>query len=106
MFACHCRAPSRRPVRPLRDLVGSAVRTTNVHWPTRPGVTAALAVTVALLCGCSLTPKGMKEEQARLAALSDRYEPPFEERVLPELPAQPTWQDVLHRAFLANGELE
>ena len=28
------------------------------------------------------------------------------ERELPELPAEPTWQDVLHRAFLANGELE
>jgi outer membrane protein TolC len=66
----------------------------------------ALAVTVAVMHGCALTPKGMNEEQARLAAFAGRYEPPVEERQLPELPDQPDWRDVLHRAFLANGDLE
>jgi outer membrane protein TolC len=59
-----------------------------------------------MMHGCALTPKGMKEEQARLAAFAGRYEPPFEERQLPDLPEVPGWRDVLHRAFLANGDLE
>ncbi len=69
-------------------------------------VFAALAVSVAILAGCALTPKGTKEEQARLAAFAGRYEPAVEDRQLPELPDQPDWRDVLHRAFLANGDLE
>lgn len=35
-----------------------------------------------------------------------RYEVPFEKRIVPELPEKPAWQDVLRRAYLANGELE
>ena len=34
------------------------------------------------------------------------YSRPFEDRTLPDLPANPAWQDVLRRAFLANGDLE
>jgi outer membrane protein TolC len=34
------------------------------------------------------------------------FEPRIEARQIPELPAVATWQDVLSRAFLANGELE
>src|SRR5262249_26434330 len=34
------------------------------------------------------------------------YEAPVEQRELPKLPSEPTWRDVLHRAFLANGQLE
>ena len=49
----------------------------------------ALAVAAAALAGCSLTPKGTSEERA-----------------LPEISAAPTWSGVLHRAFLANGDLE
>jgi outer membrane protein TolC len=37
---------------------------------------------------------------------SSTFEPRFEDRELPELPPVATWQDVLNRAFLANGELE
>ena len=36
----------------------------------------------------------------------ERYETAFDKRVLPELPEKPQWQDVLRRAYLANGELE
>lgn len=56
--------------------------------------------------GCSLTPTGTKEEQSRLEEAGGPYEPPIEARMLPELPAAPTWRDVLHRAFLVNGDLE
>src|SRR4029079_10911316 len=59
-----------------------------------------------LLGGCVLAPRGTRREQSRLAAGGRTYEPPFEKRELPELPDQPTWRDVLQRAFLANGELE
>jgi outer membrane protein TolC len=56
--------------------------------------------------GCVLRPAGTAEERARLTEAGRAYEPPVERRALPELPAEPTWRDVLHRAFLANGELE
>ena len=61
---------------------------------------------LVLSAGCTLMPRGTDAERARLEAQADRYEPPIEQRALPELPSEPTWQDVLHRAFLANGELE
>ena len=60
----------------------------------------------ALLGGCVLRPPGTAEEAARLEQAGKRYAPPVEQREVPELPENPTWQDVLHRAFLANGDLE
>ena len=59
-----------------------------------------------LLGGCVLAPKGLTEEQARLDAAGAPYEQPHDQRQLPELPPEPAWQDLLHRAFLANGDLE
>lgn len=61
---------------------------------------------LAVLSGCALTPSGTKEEQARMNDAGKPYEAPFEQRALPELPASLSWRDVLHRAFLANGDLE
>jgi outer membrane protein, heavy metal efflux system len=90
--------PSQRPV------VGPP------HWPIRLIIqsAAAMAGTIALLlsAGCALTPEGTKAEQDRVTETGKRFEQPFEERTLPELPVAPTWADVLHRAFLANGDLE
>jgi outer membrane protein TolC len=59
-----------------------------------------------LLGGCVLAPREAKQEQARLDEAGETYRQPFSKRQLPELPAQPTWREVLRRAFLANGELE
>src|SRR2546428_10384365 len=59
-----------------------------------------------ILSGCVLAPKGTDDERARLAAAGKPYARPVESRALPELPDHPSWRDVLHRAFLANGELE
>lgn len=56
--------------------------------------------------GCVLAPQGTLEEQAKLDAASPTYETPVEARPLPKLNGQVRWRDVLHRAFLANGELE
>ncbi len=64
------------------------------------------SLSLAGLSGCALTPSGTKEEQARMHEAGKPYEEPFEQRALPELPAPPSWQDVLQRAFLANGDLE
>ncbi len=58
------------------------------------------------LSGCVLAPKGTKEEQSAAHEAGRPYAQPFEQRTLPDLPANPTWQDVLHRALLANGDLE
>lgn len=76
------------------------------HPATRIVAATGAVLIVAALGGCSLTPKGAKEEGARLSAAGERYEKPFEQRTLPEIPAEPSWRDVLHSAFLANGELE
>lgn len=59
-----------------------------------------------LISGCVLAPREAKNEQAALRRAGKGYEQPFAKRDLPELPAQPDWRDVLHRALLANGELE
>jgi len=56
--------------------------------------------------GCVLAPRAAREEQAAVARAGEAYAVPFDERVLPELPAAPTWRDVLRRALVANGELE
>ena len=59
-----------------------------------------------LLSGCVLAPREAELERARLDEAGKTYRQPLARRQLPELPEQPTWRDVLHRAFLANGELE
>jgi outer membrane protein, heavy metal efflux system len=69
------------------------------------GFTLIMAMVLGL-GGCVLAPQGTTEEQGKLNEVSGRFEPPVEARELPILPAQATWSDVLHRAFLANGELE
>lgn len=66
----------------------------------------ASVLMASLMSGCALTPEGTKHEQAKLAEAGKPYEPPVEQRSLPELSSSPTWQDVLHRAFRANGDLE
>lgn len=58
------------------------------------------------LSGCVLAPHDTKQEQKQVSDAGVAYETAAESRTLPELPSPATWQDVLHRAFLANGELE
>lgn len=71
-----------------------------------PGIRLIVTLSPLLVGGCVLAPREAKEEQARLNDAGQIYRQTFEQRDLPELPAQPSWRDVLHRAFLANGELE
>jgi cobalt-zinc-cadmium efflux system outer membrane protein len=66
----------------------------------------AATLGATLLSGCVLAPRGTAEEQARLDAAGTPFDRPVAERTLPDLPAVATWQDVLHRAFLVNGDLE
>lgn len=68
--------------------------------------TFAVLTLTLLLGGCVLAPREAKEEAAEMRAAGVPYQRPFEERELPELPPEPTWEDVLRRALLANGELE
>jgi outer membrane protein, heavy metal efflux system len=70
------------------------------------GPTLAAAAFALALSGCVLSPPGTRQEQARLESEGRRFERPFERRSLPELPHEPGWQDVLRRAFFANGDLE
>jgi len=66
----------------------------------------SILVCLTLVAGCSLEPRATQDERERLAQAGKPYEPPFEKRTLPEVPTEPDWTDVLHRAFLANGDLE
>src|SRR4051794_15265729 len=63
-----------------------------------------LALTM-LLTGCVLAPRETRDEQHRLREAGETYDS-RDVKNLPDLPAVATWQDVLHRALLANGELE
>src|SRR4051812_7374006 len=75
--------------------------------PSSPHLRSICCCAILLLLGgCVLAPgKETKQEQARIDEAGKPYEPPIEQRAMPELSAPATWSDVLHRAFLANGEL-
>jgi cobalt-zinc-cadmium efflux system outer membrane protein len=64
------------------------------------------AAFICLTAGCTLTPKDARQHREQLAEIGKAYEAPIQHRELPDLPDQPTWRDVLERAFLANGGLE
>jgi outer membrane protein, heavy metal efflux system len=67
----------------------------------------AFATIAALLpTGCVLTPPGARQERAKIFEAGQAYAERFERRDLPDLERSPSWLSVLHRAFLANGELE
>jgi cobalt-zinc-cadmium efflux system outer membrane protein len=69
-------------------------------------VLIASSMLLVLAGGCVLTPKGTKQEMSRLDEAGKPFEPSIEKRELPQLSDTPSWRDVLHRAFLANGDLE
>lgn len=89
----HRGVPLRPTVRPEQRLPQHAL-------------TAACACAIAAIAGCSLEPASTKDERARLDSAGVVFERPIASRALPDLPAEPTWRDVLHRAFLANGDVE
>lgn len=91
--------PGRRPRASAGAVRLGSVPLSRAHAPT-------LAALLVVLSGCVLSPKGADSERARLADAGKAYEPRFEDRVLADLPEEPGWQDVLQRAFLANGEVE
>ncbi|MHB8886558.1 MAG: TolC family protein [Methylovirgula sp.] len=97
------------PARQRREPKGRA----RARKSPTPGIRPSTAVLIGLsltlpiaLGGCALTPHGTRDEQARLEAASKPFETPIEARNPPKLPAHASWRDVLHRAFLANGDLE
>jgi outer membrane protein TolC len=76
-----------------------------------PSVRAKIGSSVAVIAtlvvsGCVLAPRATRDERLRAAAAGGAWQRPVSERVLPELPADPGWRDLLQHAFLANGELE
>jgi cobalt-zinc-cadmium efflux system outer membrane protein len=96
-------APARRDfmcVHPGKQLLISKLAPSCISIVT-PGLAIVMGLT-----GCVLAPQGTMEEHAKLDETAPHFEPPVETRDLPVLPAPASWRDVLHRAFLANGELE
>ena len=81
----------------------------NGGWNALSTAYHVLAIALGLatgLGGCVLAPHGTGDEHSKLNAAAPPFEPRIETREIPDLPAVATWQDVLSRAFLANGELE
>jgi outer membrane protein TolC len=68
--------------------------------------TLVTALSITMYSGCSLVPPETKAEVQRADAAGRIYAQPHEKRAARELPADPTWQDVLQRAFLVDGDLE
>lgn len=60
----------------------------------------------ALLSGCVLAPKEAEQQRQQLERAGEPYIQSFSNRQLRDLPTNADWRDVLHRGFLANGELE
>jgi outer membrane protein TolC len=77
----------------------------NFIWVGKVLRAGTLGLTV-LVGGCVLKPPGADAEKARLDDAGRAYAAPVAERELPEVPSPATWQAVLRRAFLANGDLE
>lgn len=69
-------------------------------------VAIGMLILPPLLMGCVLAPAGTELEREKLAAAGVAFEPKVTERDLPALSPEPTWPELLHRAFLANGDLE
>lgn len=67
---------------------------------------AAMGLVSLVGGGCVLTPEGTKAERDRAARSGAEYEKKYEDRTLPEIPAEPSWRDILSRGLRANGELE
>jgi outer membrane protein TolC len=67
----------------------------------------ALALSIAaLVSGCVLAPKETSAERRRLDHAGRTFQTSIEKRQVPDLPMPARWRDVLHRALLANGDLE
>ncbi len=63
-------------------------------------------IILLLLPGCILVPRGRAQERERLRNQQGQFAQPVEKREIPPLPTPAGWEDVLRRAFLANGDLE
>jgi outer membrane protein TolC len=59
-----------------------------------------------LISGCVIAPKEAKQEKAKMESAGQAYTTTRAAREIPDLPADPTWRDVLQRAMLASGEVE
>ena len=96
------RTPADRGLMPIHLKAGQPTG----KRPLSRGLMVKLSVAMSLgLSGCVLAPQGTTEEQTKIEALSQIFEPPLEADQLPRLPARADWRSILHRAFLANGEL-
>jgi outer membrane protein TolC len=70
-----------------------------------PGLCIGICLALALN-GCVLSVPGRNGERAKIAAVSSAYESLQSDRVLPDIPDEASWRDILSRGLRANGELE
>jgi cobalt-zinc-cadmium efflux system outer membrane protein len=68
-----------------------------------------LAITIIaalLLAGCTVHPKGEREERDIAIAAGKTYEKPVEKRVIPPLPDRPSGDDLVRFALLNSADVE
>lgn len=66
---------------------------------------AALAATSLVFGGCALTPRGLRDEKAALAAAGAAIRPQVDPAELPAPAGGDDWRVLLRRALLANGDV-
>ena len=63
-------------------------------------------ISILVLTGCTVHPRGEQRERQTALRAGAAFTKPVEQRQVPPLPANPTPEDLVHRALLASPELE
>ena len=63
-------------------------------------------ISILVLTGCTVHPLGEQRERRAALRAGAAFTKPVEQRQVPPLPANPTPEDLVHRALLASPELE
>src|SRR3954466_1141383 len=96
--------PSSQPPRSgLRRLAGSLAR--GVLW-RRFSKTLVITIPLMLTAGCTFHPIGEREERQSAQRAGAPFIQRVDQRNIPDLPANPTPQDLVRRALIANANLE
>ena len=72
----------------------------------KPTKLSAIVATALLIGGCTVHPTGERQERQASLLAGKPFLQPIEKRRLPPLPLNPTPDDLVRRAVIANAELE
>lgn len=75
-------------------------------WNSKRRAVASLAILALVASGCTVHPQGEIAERQSASKAGVAYERPFERRRVMPLPANPSLNDLVRYALLANADLE